>query len=432
MIVRDRFARGLLVLAVPALGSGCSVRPREAAPEPAKPVVTVAEAKRQTVAVRANPIGTTRAIQSVTIRARVRGILQEQRFREGAMVKKGDLLFVIEEDQYKASLDVAIGKRDEAAASLERVKVSKAPRVAQAQLDLDRASLKLARIEEARTRALFDRKATSQAEFDKARADLDKAAAQVESDQAKLEQETADYDVDIASAKAALESAEASVRQARIDLGYCRMSSPIDGRIGEAKVKLGNLVGPASGGGEMTELASVQQLDPMGVDVEVPSRYLSRATRLVKAGLPITMTKEGVPGEPVEKHSGIANFIDNTIDPNTSTFLIKGTVANPEGSLLPGEYVKADIVVDQLKDALVVPEAAIVETQAGPTVYTVDDSGRVDVVPVKVGVVDDGIATIQSGIEPGTRVIVGRLAMIRPGDTVKAVPQGEAVTDLGR
>ncbi len=432
MIVPDRWpdlAWALLVLTLPALGAGCSVRPREAANSPASPVVTVAEAKRQTVAVRVNPIGTTRAVQSVTIRARVRGVLQEQHFREGAMVRKGDLLFVIEEDQYKASLDVAIGKRDEAAAALERAKVSKVPRVAQAQLDLDRASLKLARIEEARTRTLFERKATSQAEFDKARADLDKAAAQVESDEAKLEQETADYDVDISSAKASLESAEASVRQARIDLSYCRMFSPIDGRIGEAKVKLGNLVGPASSGGETTELASVQQLDPMGVDVEVPSRYLTRATRLVKDGLPLSISKEGMEGEPIEKHSGVADFIDNSIDPGTSTFLVKATVANPDGSLLPGEYVKADIVVDQLKDAIVVPEAAIVETQAGLTVYTVDKADRVDVVPVKIGVIEDGIATIQSGIEPRTRVIVGRLATIRPGDTVKVVPYGEDVAD---
>jgi RND family efflux transporter MFP subunit len=328
-------------------------------------------------------------------------------------------LFVIEEAPYQAALDVAIGKRDEAAAALARANQSRSPLVAQAQLDVDKASLTLARIEEARTRALVGRRAAPAEEYDKVKADLDKAEAQVESDLAKLEQAKADYDVDIRAAQASLNSAEAAVREARIDLAYCRIHSPIDGRIGEAKVKVGNLVGPSSGGAETTDLASIQQLDPMGVDLEAPSRYLTRATRLIKAGLPVSITKTGMEGDPIVAHPGVADFIDNTINSTTSTFLIKARVANPEGFLLPGEYVKADIVVEQRPDALVVPEAAVVETQAGPTVFTVDREGRVAVVPVKVGVVAEGVCTIDSGLDEGAAVIAGGTQSVRPGMSVK-------------
>ena len=338
-------------------------------------------------------------------------------------MKKGQLLFVIEEDTYKATLDAAVGRRDEAEAALAKAKQSRATRIAQAQLNLDKAVLTLARVEEVRTRTLFARNSAPASDYDKAKADLDKAAAQVEADEAKLEQAKADYDVNIRSAQATLEAAEAQVRQARIDLGYCRMYSPLDGRIGEAKVKVGNLVGPSSTGGETTELATIQQLDPMGVDLEVPSRALARATRLIKAGLTATISKAGLEGEPDLTYPSVAYFIDNTINPTTSTFLIKARVNNPEGLLLPGEYVKADVVVEQLRDVLVVPESAVVETQAGPTVLTVNSHGKVDIVAVKVGLIDNGLSTITSGLDAGAVVIVGRRPSIRPGMTVKVVRQ---------
>ena len=161
----------------------------------------------------------------------------------------------------------------------------------------------------------------------------------------------------------------------------------------------------------------------MGVDLEVP-RALARATRLIKAGLTATISKAGLEGEPDLTYPSVAYFIDNTINPTTSTFLIKARVDNPEGLLLPGEYVKADVVVEQLRDVLVVPESAVVETQAGPTVLTVDSHGKVDIVAVKVGLIDNGLSTITSGLDAGVRGrIVGRRPSIRPGMTVKVVRQ---------
>jgi membrane fusion protein (multidrug efflux system) len=200
------------------------------------------------------------------------------------------------------------------------------------------------------------------------------------------------------------------------------MSAPNDGRIGEAKVKLGNLVGPAAGGADSTELATVQQLDPMGVDVQVSSRYLDRATKLIGRGLPVTITRPVVEGVEDYPYPGRAVFIDNTIDPNTSTFLIRSEVANPQKTLLPGEYVKVKVTVDEKKGAIVVPEQAVIETQAGPTVYVVDKDGTVKVVPVKASITEGGLRVIDSGLVPGQKVIVEGLQLVRPGMKVKTEP----------
>ena len=143
-------------------------------------------------------------------------------------------------------------------------------------------------------------------------------------------------------------AARAAVRDAELNLGYCRMFAPIDGRIGEAKVKVGNLVGPTSaGGGDFTELATIQQLDPMGVDVRLSSRYLDRATRLIRQGLTVRLFRPGLEGDQEHPYEGECYFIDNTVDQTTSTFLVKAEVPNPAGTLLPGEYVKLRMVVDR-------------------------------------------------------------------------------------
>ena len=202
------------------------------------------------------------------------------------------------------------------------------------------------------------------------------------------------------------------------------MSSPIDGRIGLAEVKLGNLVGPASsgGGGDYTELAVVRQLDPMGVDIPVASRYLDRVARLIDQGLPVEVFRPGLEGEEARRFPGKATVIDNTINPTTSTFLIQAEVANAAKTILPGEYVKANAKVGEVRDAIVVPEQAVVETQAGPTVYTVDEQGKVTIVPVRATFTHEGLRVLESGLQPGQQVIVEGLQLVRAGMTVKTRP----------
>jgi membrane fusion protein (multidrug efflux system) len=420
---RARAGLGLLAAALVAAPAGCN-RPAEARREPPAPVVGVVEARVMDVPLTANPNATTRALNAVSIRARVRGTLQEIHFTEGADVAKDQLLFVIEEAPYKATVAAAEAKVAEAEAAVQKAKDSKAREIARAQVAVDQAELALARVEESRQRQLLSRNAASQQDVDRASATRQRNEAQVEADLAKLRQAEVDYDVDIRAAEATLAGAQAELDQARIDLSYCRLASPIVGRIGEAEVKAGNLVGPMTGTAtaDFTELATIQQLDPMGIDIQVSSRYLERATQVIARGLEVHLSRPGLEGMTPHPYAGRAFFIDNRIDPTTSTFLVKAQVPNPGGTLLPGEYVKLDMIVGTLPDAVVVPEQAVLETQGGEMVYAVGEDGVVEVARVVAGETYRGLRVIKSGLEPGRKVIVEGIQLARPGLKVRAEP----------
>src|SRR5262249_13270558 len=151
---------------------------------------------------------------------------------------------------------------------------------------------------------------------------------------------------------------------------------PITGRIGELKVKVGNLVGD----GQATELVTIQQLDPMGIDLRPAARYLPNANVLVPRGLPFKIVVEGDRPHP---HVGKAIFIDNTVDTTTSTFLVRAEAPNPDRSLLPGQYVKAEVKVGEYAGAVVVPEQAVAEGQEGARVFVADAQNKVQAVNVK-------------------------------------------------
>ncbi len=409
--------------------SGCQKPAAKAAP-PA-PTVGVVESRRMSVPIEVTPNGTTRALEDVTIRARVRGFLTERHFAEGATVKKGELLLVIDEEPYQVALQSAHARQDEAEASLKKAEESKGPEVSASQLDLDRAQLRLTQIQERRNRTLVSRSAGSAEDVDKTEADRRRWEAQVEADRAQLAQAKADYAVGIASAQAQVSAARGAVREAELDLGYCRMSAPLGGRIGEARVKVGNLVGPdPAGGGAFTDLATIQQLDPMGVDVRLSSRDLDRTTTLIEGGLAVRLTRPGPAGVQEHPYEGQCFFIDNSVDETTSTFLVKARIPNPGGKLLPGEYVKVRMVVDRLEDAVVVPAPSVVESDAGTIVHVVDAQGKVAVRRVVAGQAHEGLRVITKGLDPGASVIVDGLQMVRPGISVKTEPAALARRDL--
>jgi RND family efflux transporter MFP subunit len=377
-----------------------------------------------TVPIMAEPIGTTRALQEISVRARVRGFLKEMHFEEGGDVKANQLLFVIDEAPFKAKLAEAQARLDVAEANLKKSKDSKSREVAVAQRGVDQAALELSEVEERREQALLKRNASSVEDVQKKIAIRKRNSAQVEADQANIDQTKADYDTNILAAQADIEGAKAALLDAEINLSSCRMFSPIDGRIGLAEVQTGNLVGPASagGGGDYTELAVVRQLDPMGIDIQVASRYLDRVAKLIGQGLPFEIYRPGIEGEQAKRFAGKATVIDNTINPTTSTFLMRGEIANREKTLLPGEYVKADAKVGAVKDAIVVPEQCVVETQAGSAVYTVEQDGKVKIVPVRATFTYEGLRVLESGLEPGQQVIVEGLQLVRGGMPVKTRP----------
>jgi membrane fusion protein (multidrug efflux system) len=399
--------------------AGCREKPVSATQGPA-PMVGVVESRRMTVPVVVTPIGTTQALEDVTIRARVRGFLTERHFEEGAFVRKGDLLLVIDEEPFRVELESARARLSEAEAALRKAEESKAREVADAQLALSRSQLLLAQIRSRRMVELLNRNAVSSSEVDEVTAEHKKWEAQVEADRASLDQSRADFHVGVDAARAKVKVAQAAVREAELNLGYCRMSAPIDGRIGEAKVKVGNLVGPeATGGGALSDLATIHQLDPIGVDVRLSSRDLDRIRGLVQSGLTVQVLRPGPEGDVAHAEAGSIYFIDNAVDELTSMFLAKARVPNPGGVLLPGEYVKVRMEIGRLVDTVVVPTPAVLETDAGSVVYVVDAKGKVAERQVTAGLTHDGLRVISKGLDPGVPVIVEGLQSVRPGLAVQ-------------
>jgi RND family efflux transporter MFP subunit len=388
---------------------------RSARPQPAAKVVVV-KAEKRDVPIIAHPNGTTRSLSEVTVRARVKGFLKEKHFEEGSNVKKGRLLLVIEEDPFAAQVAQSKAKLEAALADLEKATKSKSREVASAQVNLSNASLELARVEERREANLLAKAAASRENFDRMQAARKKSEAQVEADKASLQQANADYDANVLIAKANVEKAKADLAVAEIDLGYCRMFSPIDGRMGQLQVKLGNLVGPAAGSTDTTSLVTIQQLDPMGVDVRPASRFLPIITELVKSHLKVDLR---VQGEKTHPHSGEVVFLDNTVDPTTSTVLIKAKVPNPDETLLPGEYVKVDLTIGDYAGAVVIPEVAVEEAQEGSRVLAVDSQNKVQAAVVKPMDTFRGLLVLESGLEAGQRVIVEGLQVARVGQAVE-------------
>lgn len=410
----DRIIGGLLLTAL-LCTAGCAPETAAGTRVPPPPKVVVVKVQERDVPIEAEGIGTTAAIESVMIRARVSGFLTEgppQHFSEGANVKKGQTLLVIDRAPFEASLRAAQAKLDEAQASLDAANASKQVDIAKAQVMLSEARLYVAQLDEARGRRLVERGAETREEYDKQAAALKQTQAEVDARKADLLQAQVDFKAGIALAQANLEKAQADLTSARLDLDYCEMKSPIDGRIGELKVKLGNYV---SGGVNGAELVSIQQLNPMGIDIQASSRFLPEITRLIEGGL---TTRLIVQGDRLYPETAEAYFLDNRIDPTTSTVLVKARVPNNAEELLPGDYVQTRSVIGEYAGALVVPEQAVVETQAGPVCYVVDDQGLVTLQPVQSVDTYRGLRVVEGGLAAGQKVIVEGLQMVRPGQKV--------------
>jgi len=411
---------GSVALVIVTLGLGGCGRDKTAsgAAKPLLPSVVVLTVRKMDVPIIVKRPGTTKALAEVSIRARVKGFLKEKLFEEGKNVQKDDPLLLIEDDQFKVRVAQAKAKLDAAQAERAKAKQSMAREAATAQGELDQAQAELARVEERRESSLLARNATSRESFERTQATRKKSDAQVKVDEANFLQATSDYGVDIAAAQANVEKAQADLKEAEIELGYCRMVSPIKGRIGELQIKLGNLVG--QGGSNDVSLVTIQQLDPMGVEMRVAARYLSAIAQLIKVGLKVNLHVQGRPAHPCH---GTVFFLDNTVDPTTSTVLVRATVPNPDETVLPGEYVQLEMNIGDYAGAFVVPEAAMLEEgQEGARVLVVDEENKVASARVEPLDLVQGLRVLEPGksqLQEGQKVIVEGIALVRPGQIVQ-------------
>jgi RND family efflux transporter MFP subunit len=368
---RDRYVMMwvFLMMAFSFVGScflmGCKKEQTSARKQP-PPVVTVEEVVLKTVPVHLNYVATTESVKTVDIRARVEGFLEERRFVEGADVKKGDVVFVIEKAAYEAALEQSLAK-----------------------LAQDQAALAFARDQVRRYKPLAKQDFVTQETLD-------------------------DYETRAREAAAAVKADLAQIKQDRLNLSYCTVISPLNGRIGRTLVNVGNLVGA---GGQDTKLATIVQLDPLYVYFSPSEKDLGLILKYrQKKDIPVDIILSDGSTHP---HPGKVDFIDNTADPKANTINMRAVIPNPEETLLPGIYVQASLFLCDVSDTPLISEKAIAEDQSGSYVFVVGEGNKVEKRPVKVGFVYKHKKIIWKGLKADDKVIVGGLQMIRPGMVVQ-------------
>jgi RND family efflux transporter MFP subunit len=330
-----------------------------------RPRVTVADVVKETVPVYIDYVGNTVSMKTVDIRARVEGFLDKRFFVEGDDVKQGAVLYTIDRRPFEAALMQA-----------------------KAQMEKDEASLAFAREQVARYKPLVEKDYVSQENYD-------------------------NYVTQASELKAAVDADKANVIQAELNLSWCTMVAPFSGRIGRTLVNVGNLVGA---GGQDTQLATLVQLDPIYVYFSPSDEEMQRIMAQRKKGqLPVELTLAD--GSTYAQH-GTLNFVDNEVNNNTSTIAMRALVPNPDKVLMPGVYLKTRLFIAEQPDALLIPEKAVSEDQAGQYVMIVGDGGVVKKSYVTTGASYNGKVVVSKGVAMGEKVIVEGLQRVKPGVAV--------------
>jgi len=355
--------------------AGCSHAPPEAVALP-PPVVTVSYLLERDVIDCNNFTGRTAAVEAVKVRARVWGYLNKINFREGALVRKDDVLFEIDPRTYQAAVDQAA-----------------------ARLTLAEAQLAQNASEAVRNTTLRAKGVVNQEDLDRSLTARATAAASVD-------------------------SARADLKRAQLDLDFTRVKAPIAGQISRALVTVGNLVESGEMGG--TLLTSIVSVDPMYVYFDVDDLTFTQVNRLTgepavdAAGSPVLPPVQlGLAAEQGYPHNGTINFVDNQVDPSTGTMRMRGVFPNKDRALTPGLFARVRVPLGGPHKALLVTDRAIDTDQGQKVVYVVNPDKVVEKRPVRLGRLHDGLREIEAGVKAGEQVIVDGIQRVRGGVTVE-------------
>jgi multidrug efflux system membrane fusion protein len=380
--LRSGRALGLLGVALPAL-AGCGEQNAYVPPPP--PKVVIAQPLQQDVPLYVELTGNTKAFNEVKLEARVQGFLEQIKYVDGAAVKKGDLLFVIQQNTYQAQLDQA-----------------------KATLEANKASQANAQVEYSRQSTLGQQQFASQSRVDDAK-------------------------TKVAETSAAVLGAQANLEVANINLGYTEVTAPFDGIASRHLVSVGALVGYSG----PTELASVVQIDPIYVYFEVSETVVQRVKEALSRQDKTMRDVHDVPveiGLQIEEgypHKGVIDYIAPQIDASTGTLQVRGIFDNKDAALLPGMFARVRVPIRRPAPALLVPDTAIGTSQLGRYVLVVNNDNVVEQRTVTIGQVDKGLRVIESGLKPDDLVVIDGIQRAIPGNKVDPDKQKITVPAAG-
>jgi len=357
------------------------------APPPPLIQVHVADVIQKDVPIQMEWVGTTDGSNNALIRAQVSGYLLNRPYREGSFVKKGDVLFQLDPSKFQTALDQAQGELAKAQAQFTKTKQ-----------DVERDT------------PLAKAGAISQKELD-------------------------DSVQSYAATKGSLAAAKAAVKQAKLNLGWTRITSPIDGIVGISKAQIGDLIDAS------TELTSVSTLDPIKVYFPVSEQEYFEAAEKIQQGY--QDKQEGkeyslahlelvLGGEKVYPHKGQFYLVDRQVDQKTGTIRVAALFPNPKNLLRPGQFARVRVVTKTREHAILIPQRAVTEMQGNYQVAVVTPENKVEIRPVKVGQRSGSLWIINQGLNSGERVVVEGLQKVKAGMTVDPKPFQDQPEDNNR
>lgn len=415
--VRSPFWLAITLTALSAvLFNGCANKAAQMGFERPPAPVTVAAAIMQDVPVYLDAIGKTVAREVVSIQSQVSGRITKIHFTDGANVKKGDMLFTIDTRPFEANLR-------QAQANVSRDLALK--KQAEANLAKDIAQQKYGDIEAKRYRQLVEQGVVSREQYDQVQSNADSLKAAVDADRATVH-----------SADEAIKVDTEAVESAKVQLSYCYIRSPIDGRAGQRLVDIGNVVNPggSSGGsssnnssntgssGNSNSLLVIERLDPIYADFTIPQEDLANVQRQMRAG---TLKTEVRLPESEDSVTGQLTFLDNAVQNTTGQVSLRATIPNEGHRFWPGRFVNIRLVLSTVRGAVLVPAVAPQMSAKGSYVYVIKQDSTAEQRPVTLGQRQGDLVVVEKGVEPGERVVTNGQVGVTPGGKVRIEQSSE-------
>ena len=387
-----------------ALMTGCANKAAQNFARPPAPV-SVTEAIAQDVPTYLDAIGKTVAREVVSVQPQVSGRITKIHFTDGANVRKGELLFTIDTRPFEA-------KVRQAQANLAKDEAAK--RQAEANLTREIAQAKWGETQVKRYRTLVESGVVPREQYEELRANLDTLNANVGAARAAVN-----------SANEAMKSDAAAIESARVELSYCYIRSPIDGRAGQRLVDIGNVVnpgGPNNGGAGSGSSANgnalliIERLDPIYADFTISQDNLTQVQEQMRAGTLVTEVR--LPDNPENHVTGQLTFLDNAVQNQTGTVSLRATIPNDGHRFWPGRFVNVRLVLSTIRQAVLIPASAPQMSAKGSFVYVVKQDSTAEQRPVSLGQRQGDLVVVITGVQAGERVVTSGQIGVTPGGKV--------------